>query len=64
MVLKFGSEERRDKSYFDTPGDVMKILREIMKLEALNRMIDYVTRLGRKGDWPILVIFTPFSVKF
>jgi hypothetical protein len=42
----------------------MKVLRQSMKLEVLNRSVDHVTRLGKRMDqWPILVKLTSFSVK-
>jgi hypothetical protein len=61
-ILIFGSEERKDEGYFDTSGDVMKILREFMKLDVLNGSINYVARLRRRrGQRQILAKFTSFS---
>jgi hypothetical protein len=62
-ILIFGLEERKDEGYFDTLGAVMKVLRESAKLEIWNGSIDYATRLGRRGQQPILVKFTSSSVK-
>jgi hypothetical protein len=63
-ILIFGLEERRGKIYFDTLEVAKKLLRGTIKLESLNRSIDYVARLRkRSAEHSILVKITCFSVK-
>jgi hypothetical protein len=60
LILLDGGEE----SYFDTLEVAKKFLRETMKLEILNRSIDYVAWVGkRSGEQTILVKLTSFSMK-
>jgi hypothetical protein len=49
-----------DKGYFNVSGAMMKVQRE---LKIWNGSTDNVTRLGRRGQQPILMKFISFSAK-
>jgi hypothetical protein len=61
-ILIFGLQERKEEGYFDTLGDVMKFLRESMRLRVSNTSTDYAARLGRREQRPISVKRTSFSM--
>jgi hypothetical protein len=54
----FGLQERGNKSYLEMLDIVVKFLCGKLGVEISRENIDYLTRLGRRGERPILINFT------
>jgi hypothetical protein len=49
-TIIFGLQQEREESYFKTLNMVVKCLSETIKVETMIKNIDYVARLGGRGD--------------